>query len=370
MQPIDSIKKVRKYAVAAFIVPLIAINSCLLLYKFVGDLNINKYANFNYNEQRQSQTYKIKEFNKINNDTKSYSFTNCSKYEYYRLWTSLDGESTADAQVGISNEDFIINKEKISDLQNKNQVKTVTRIYTKKLNNRCIKNHQFLNSLFLKLSFMEKVVLVAIKENTSGFSKINNPYLFGEVSISRTARYFPATLIFKPLIILSAIFLLLYWKNNLNLLNELKNKSILNQFSKKFFYIGVLSCVFLILHALFLGLDYKAEWFEKIRKVVIILFIVFEVSAQFFLTKNLYKFKKELRNYINIAVLKIKVIFVISVLALTCVAFFILGFTEPSSNFKHSLEWNYFAFLLFFYLLSRFLWRVNLKNSVHAPKGA
>ena len=35
---------------------------------------------------------------------------------------------------------------------------------------------------------------------------IKNPYFYGEVSISRTARYFPATMIFKPFIILSAFF--------------------------------------------------------------------------------------------------------------------------------------------------------------------
>ena len=100
-------------------------------------------------------------------------------------------------------------------------------------------------------------VLIDIKSaNPSVFSSIKNPYFYGEVSISRTARYFPATLIFKHFIILSSIFLFLYWKNNLNLFNELKNNNILNNFSKNFYYFGVLSCLFLILHAAFLGIDF------------------------------------------------------------------------------------------------------------------
>ena len=136
----------------------------------------------------------------------------------------------------------------------------------------------------------------------------------------------------------------------------LKNINILNKFSKKFFYLGVFSCAFLTLHAIFLGLDFDSIIFSKIRRSIIALFILFEVSAQIFLTRNLYKFKEELKEYIRPLILKTKIIFVSTILVITSVAFIILTFYDPSTEFKHILEWNYFASLLFYYMLSRLLW--------------
>ena len=91
--------------------------------------------------------------------------------------------------------------------------------------------------------------------------------------------------------------------------------------------------------------------------------------AQILLTKNLFKFKEKLKEYINPLILKIKIIFVATVFFTTCVAFVILAFGDPSTSFKDILEWNYFAFLLFYYLLSRLLWRYP-ETPVHTPEGA
>ena len=84
-----------------------------------------------------------------------------------------------------------------------------------------------------------------------------------------------------------------YKKNKINYKNlnyfynkDYENNNILNGFSKKFFYFGVLSCIFLILHASLLGIDLDSQLFHKIRKLIIMLFIFFEISAQIFLTKN------------------------------------------------------------------------------------
>jgi len=40
---------------------------------------------------------------------------------------------------------------------------------------------------------------------------------------------------------------------------NLENKNILSKFSKKFFYFGIFSCIFLALHATFLGLDFDSK---------------------------------------------------------------------------------------------------------------
>ena len=145
-----------------------------------------------------------------------------------------------------------------------NKIKSVNIKQGKDINEKCIKNYKFSNLILKNSNKIEKILIDAKRNNSSGsgFTKIINPYLHGEVSISRTARYYPATLIFKPLIILSAILLFLYWKNNLGLYKELKNKNVFSKFSNKFFYFGVLSCIFLILHASFLGLDFDSKSFQ------------------------------------------------------------------------------------------------------------
>ena len=282
------------------------------------------------------------------------TFTNCPKYSYSIVYTTVDNQTI------LSN---IENKKLINELEENNfelpflKIKSITIKRGKILLSTCVKNHQFLYSLLKKFSWLETILIHAIDSNPAGFSKITNPYIYGEVSISRTARNFPTVWIFKPFIILSSFLLFLYWRNNLNLFSELKNKNILPNFSKKFFYVGIFSCMFLALHATFLGLDFDSKLLVKMRRAIIILFIFSELAAQFFLTINLYQLRNELKHYIRPLFLKAKIFFVITVFFVSFAAFTILAFGSPSVAFKHILEWNYFSFLLIYYLLSRLLWK-------------
>ena len=83
LKDIDNfIKQIRNYAVASFLVPLIAINSCLLIYKFFGNLDINIYPNFNWN--KHEHTYTWNEYKLVKDKVKLYTFTNCPKYKTYK----------------------------------------------------------------------------------------------------------------------------------------------------------------------------------------------------------------------------------------------------------------------------------------------
>ena len=337
------IKKIRFYALISFLLPLITINSCMFIYKFCGQFD--SYVGFNWNEKKIE--YTLNELTLIANNRELLTFANCPKYKVIETNITTDNQTIKDTSE---------NGNLINNLRASNKIKSIIFKQGKIKNDRCVKNYTFVYLLLNNFSALDKILVNAKEKNPSGFANIKNPYFYGEVSISRTARFFPSILIFKTLIILSSILLFLYWKNNLNLFNELKNKNILDKFSNIFFYLGMLSCVFLILHAAFLGLDFDSKIFSKIRKSIIVLFILFEVSAQVFLTGNLYKFKEELKEYIRPLILKAKIIFVSTILVITSVAFIILAFYDPSTGFKHILEWNYFASLLFYYLLSRFLW--------------
>ena len=342
MQSFNFIKRIKFYSVLSFLVPLIAINSCFALYKLIG--NFDTFVNYDWEKEKLQLSYD--EYLKISS-SENQSFTNCPKYRYKIFYVTKDNQIIEDAQD---------NKNIIKEFRENNNIASMIIKRQQILNKRCIKNNQFAHLLLKNFSSLEKILIKSKQDNSAGFSQIENPYFYGEVSISRTARFFPSILIFKTLIILSSILLFLYWKNNLNLFNELKNKNILDKFSNTFFYLGMLSCIFLILHAAFLGLDFDSNIFSKIRRLIIILFILFEVSAQIFLTRNLYKFKEELKEYIRPLILKTKIIFVSTILVITSVAFIILVFYDPSTPFKHILEWNYFASLLFYYMLSRLLW--------------
>jgi hypothetical protein len=144
----------------------------------------------------------------------------------------------------------------------------------------------------------------------------------------------------------------MYWRNNLNLLKNI----IPNQFTRNFYYFGMLSSIFLLLHATFLGMDFDSKLLSNMRRSILLLFIVFEICAQFSLTKILIKNKYNLRDYLSYTILKIKVIFVGLIIILTSFFIFIFFWSDFSSEFKHVLEWNYFPILLIYYYLSLNLW--------------
>jgi len=340
------VKRIKKYSIISLLLPLIVINSCFLLYKFLG--NTDAYFGLKYWDKAYTELL-VDENRAIifkHETSKFTNLTDCPKYIYNEYYKAKKDDGTFITSIT----DSIFTDYKTSEI-------TFVFEKTEILNERCIKNNKFAYFLLSNFNSLEKILINSIKNNSSGFSTIKNPYLYGEVSISRTARYYPATLIFKPFIVLSAIFLFFYWKNNLNLFNNFKDKKILVNFSKIFFYLGSLSCLFLAMHAIFLGLDFDSKLFSKIRRIIIILFIFSELAAQIFLTKHLFKHKEEIKKYINIFILKIKITFVAFVFILTIVSFSFLVFADLSTEMKHILEWNYFSFLLIYYFLSRLLWK-------------
>ena len=61
--------------------------------------------------------------------------------------------------------------------------------------------------------FLEDTIFAVDQIGRSGFSI---PYLDGSLSISRASRTYPQYLVFKPSMILTAVFLYFYWNNNKN----------------------------------------------------------------------------------------------------------------------------------------------------------
>ena len=190
------------------------------------------------------------------------------------------------------------------------------------------------------------------KVDMIGRSYFSIPYLDGSLSISRASRTFPQYLIFKPAMIITSIILYYYWSNNNNLINKFKSTDI----NYKFKTFGIFSAVLLAIHSIFLGVKFDIQIYKLMRRVVLLLFIIFEISAQGILVYHFFKIRNKLSKLINEKVLILKA-FLVSILALVAILSLPILINEGNTHFKHALEWNYFVGVILFYLFTRFLWK-------------
>jgi len=186
------------------------------------------------------------------------------------------------------------------------------------------------------------------------------PYIDGQASISRTARVFPTYLIFKPAMFFTSYLLIKYWiysKDIIIFFNK-DHKNI-----KRILFFGVGSAILLTLHSIFLGIKFDNDLYKLFRRVIMLSFIIFEISAQAYLVTTFYSFKDKMANYINLKYLKLKIILVSLLIAVAVISIPIISL--PGDNFlnfnlkffKHALEWNYFIGVITFYLLTFFMWK-------------
>ena len=191
---------------------------------------------------------------------------------------------------------------------------------------------------------------------------INNtfPYFDGGASISRTARPYPSWLIFKPAMFLTSFILIKYWIYNKQIIEFFdfnhKNK-------QKILFFGIASAVALTVHSIFLGIKFDNDLYKLFRRVIMLLFIIFEIVAQAYLVASLYSFKNKLEKYINTLFLKLKLILVSTLIVVAIISIPIISlpgndfFGFNLKFFKHALEWDYFIGVISFYLLTFFMWK-------------
>tara|TARA_B100000029_G_C17397381_1_gene895706 strand:+ start:308 stop:1015 length:708 start_codon:yes stop_codon:yes gene_type:complete len=206
--------------------------------------------------------------------------------------------------------------------------------------------------LFISVNYniFENTIFIVDQVGRTGFTI---PYVDGNVSISRTARGYPAYLIFKPAMILTAILVIKYWFENNKLLGAVKNE----EGKKNYFFIfGVGSAIFLILHSIFLGIKFDYDLYKLFRRFVILAFIIFELVAQALLVINIFKIKEKIEKRINkkILILKIVLVSFLSIVSIASIPFLI---SSGYTHFKHALEWNYFIGVVLFYFLSFLFWK-------------
>tara|TARA_A100001015_G_scaffold200058_1_gene223378 strand:- start:418 stop:1080 length:663 start_codon:yes stop_codon:yes gene_type:complete len=186
------------------------------------------------------------------------------------------------------------------------------------------------------------------------------PYFDGGASISRTARPYPSWLVFKPAMFLTSYLLVRYWifnKEIINLFNK-NNKNI-----KKIIFFGIGSAIALTIHSIFLGIKFDNDLYKLFRRVIMLVFIIFEITAQAYLVATFLSLKEKLSNYINLKILKLKFLLVSLLIIIAVVSIPIISLPGDSflgfnlKFFKHALEWDYFIGVITFYLLTFFMWK-------------
>ena len=181
------------------------------------------------------------------------------------------------------------------------------------------------------------------------------PYFDGGASISRVVRPYPNWLIFKPAMFLTSLFLIKYWYINKSIIIFFDKN---NQHLKKIIFFGVGSAIALTIHSIFLGIKFDNDLYKLFRRVVMLVFIIFEITAQAYLVSILYSFKDKLNKYVDKKILRMKLILVSLLIIVGIICIPIISW--PSDNFKflkHLLEWDYFLGVIAFYLLTFFMWK-------------
>ena len=186
------------------------------------------------------------------------------------------------------------------------------------------------------------------------------PYIDGGVSISRTARYFPTYLIFKPAMFLTSYLLIIYWLSNKKIIEIFEPD---HKHKKKIVFFGIASAIALTLHAIFLGVKFDNDLYKLFRRVIMFTFILFEIVAQAYLVATLFSLKEKLGRYINKNVLKVKLYLVSLLIIVAAISIPIISL--PGDDFfgfslkfvKHALEWDYFLGVITFYLLTFLMWK-------------
>jgi len=340
------IKIIKLTSLLLFIIPLSA-----LLFILLASNHLLSYSSSEYPNAIQKE-YKFK-CNESNNfcrnifiTFKKIKLTECSLKKYKHVYKK-NGVVIKNSThpIGMTPEAFLDFKK----IENDRYVYEF--ILADEINKNCIKYSKifFLYKLFPKL---ENLYFYWKAKTDFGISKSSNPFIKGETSISNIVKRYPFNYIFKPLMYITSILMSIYWINYYIFFKK-------NNFheNNKFLIFGIMSSVLLFLHVFFLGTSYEIPNFQKIRRAIIASFILSEIFAEFFLASKIYRLKLNLFKIMRQKIILTKMVFVCTLMAITVISLVYIILYDPTQAFNNILEWNYFCFLLFFYLLSSIIWK-------------
>ena len=350
------IKRLRVNSFLLFLIPSIAIIGSLQIHNFLADFQYRIQQTHKYLTDEPGTKYNLKctEDNGFCNGKsarylyeKAIKIDDCFLYDVKKYYT-VNGK----------------NNYKLNDVYNLIDGKWVIKekyfnskiILTKEVvnekNKYCIKNGQIFYFFYKYFPPISYLVDEKVKGISLGTHVKVNPFLYGEVSISNLVKRHPINIFFKFFLYLSVILMIAYWYNYNKIFKKVLNKNI-----NTFYIFGICSAIFLFFHVYFLGSTSDNEVLKDFRRIVIVLFILFEVLAQTLLALKIFKNRNIFLKYCFRFMVLTKLFFVLFILIFTIAILIILSIYNLPSSVDYILEWNYFIVLLVFYLFSSLMWK-------------
>lgn len=169
------------------------------------------------------------------------------------------------------------------------------------------------------------------------------PFIDGKVSVSLIGRQVYTIKIFKPLFLLYGVVSAIFY---IKFANWLKKNGVKNKFK----LYGILATIFLFIYIFALG-NNDRSYYEIIRRLAIILFIIIMYINHFLLTRKLKKLNNENKIEFNKIYL---IIFYTIIFLMTLLIIIGSPWINPLFNYpdqlKNIVEWNYFLLVIGFYI--------------------
>ena len=382
MLPTSLISRLRIVAFLLFLLPTIAIIGSILIHNYIISLKYSSQINYsNYLNDIPGDSFE-KVCNLNNNSESAHNLAEiCFDKKFRQKWNEKNLKLDDCFIHEVSHEmwfvdDIYVNKtggtdfldDIIETLDNGFKVKEnikgkeikLKRVVSDVKNDNCIKNN-FSYKIYKIFPFFFEYPAKLIRDNvTLGTSTKINPFFYGETSISNVVKRYPINIFFKSFLYIGVVLMFAYWY----LYNKIFQKTLKNNFNL-FYFFGIGSAIFLFFHVFLLGSTSDNEIFKIIRRLIIVLFILFELLAQVLLAKNIYKNKNVFIEFCYNKIISLKLLFVVCVSTITIIILLCLFFTDLPSNIDYILEWNYFVVLLIFYFISSIMWKKNKPTVTH-----
>ena len=283
MDNLVTINKLKKLSFYLFIVPVIGIVGSLIFQNIITSTKFfsDKVILNDINPTYQEECNELNDYCIENNKQQPFKLSECNTFYIEEIIRGELNESIKKKkrEKKINKENFVIDYSR-----------------TNFMNKFCIKN----SSIYKYHKIFPLIInsLSAFKVSPNyrpGVNGVINPFIYGETSISNIVKRFPINYFFKPvmmIVLLSCYFNLFECNKILNILSSSNN-------NYWFMYFGIASSFSLFFHVFFLGTDITNETFSIIRKIILLLFIIFELFAQVFLTRKFYLMQNNLNNFIS-----------------------------------------------------------------------
>lgn len=188
-----------------------------------------------------------------------------------------------------------------------------------------------------------------------------NPFINGCYTISRIGRSHPGVLIFKPMMLITAILIIAYSFEHVRIFKKFLISKIYLNLILLFSFI---SAACLLTYILFLGVEGSEVW-KFMRRGGIFIYIISLVFTQFFVALSYMKIKDDYQVIVSSKAIKATFYHSLMVVIFGFVLFlFTNRFLQLTTwNTRIIIEWNYFLFMSLFFLNSYFIWkRINATN--------